>query len=70
MTSALDGVSGQRCLTPAAIFPRGKDPGTHWTGGWAGPRAILDTEVREKNLSLPEIKPPLPGCPICRQTLC
>jgi hypothetical protein len=42
------GVSGQR-HAPAALYPRGKDPGTHCTGGWVGPRAGLDTEVRGKN---------------------
>ena len=34
------GVGGQR-HTPAAL-PQGKRPGTHCTGGWAGPRAGLD----------------------------
>jgi hypothetical protein len=46
-TSALDGVSGERHV-PAALYPRGKDPGTHWTGGWVGPRAGMDAEAREK----------------------
>jgi hypothetical protein len=45
LTSALDGVSGQ-CHT------LGNDPGTHWTGGWVGIRAGVDTEVRERNLCL------------------
>jgi hypothetical protein len=40
LTSALDGVSGQ--LHAPAAFPPGKDPtGTHWVGGWVGPRAVL-----------------------------
>jgi len=52
------GVSGQH-HAPAALYPRGKDPGTHCTGGWVGPRAGLDTfwnltilkdRVKEKNL--------------------
>jgi hypothetical protein len=42
------GVSGQR-HTPAALYPRGKDPGTHWTGGWVGPRAGLDAGARKKS---------------------
>jgi hypothetical protein len=42
-------VSGQR-HAPAALYPRGKDPGTHCTGGWVGPRAGLNTEVRGKIL--------------------
>jgi hypothetical protein len=44
------GVSGQR-HAPAAFYPRGKDPGTHWTRGWVGPRAGLDAEARGKILS-------------------
>jgi hypothetical protein len=43
------GVSGQ-CHAPAALYPQGKDPGTHCTGGWVGPRAGLDTEARGKIL--------------------
>jgi hypothetical protein len=41
------GVSGQR-HAPAALYPREKDPGTHWTGDCVGPRAGLDTEVGGK----------------------
>jgi hypothetical protein len=37
LTSAIDGVSVQRHV-PAALTP-GKKPGTHFTGGWVGPRA-------------------------------
>jgi hypothetical protein len=64
MTSALDGLSGQR-QAPAAFYPRGKDPVTHWTGGWVGPRAGLDTEAigkkssclcRGSNLDLPFVQ--------------
>ena len=33
-------VSGQQ-HTPAALYPRER-PGTHFTGGWVGPRASLD----------------------------
>jgi hypothetical protein len=43
------GVSGQR-HAPAALYPRGKDPpGTHWIGGWVGPRAGLDAGLEEKS---------------------
>jgi hypothetical protein len=42
-------VSGQH-HAPAALYSRGKDPGTHCTGGWVGPRAGLDTEARGKIL--------------------
>jgi hypothetical protein len=43
------GVIGWR-HAPAALYSRGKDPGTHCTGGWVGPRAGLDTEARGKIL--------------------
>jgi hypothetical protein len=43
------GVSGQR-HAPAALYPRGKEPGSHFTGGWVGPRAGPDTEDRGKIL--------------------
>jgi hypothetical protein len=43
-------VNGQR-HAPAAIYPRGKTPGSHCTGGWVGPRAGLDTEARETFLA-------------------
>ena len=40
MTAALEGVSGQQHAL-AALYPRER-PGTHFTGGWVGPRAGLD----------------------------
>jgi hypothetical protein len=47
LTSALDegewSASHPRCFTP-----RESVPGTHWTGGWVGPSAILDTAVKRK----------------------
>jgi hypothetical protein len=42
-------MSGQH-HAPAALYPRGRTPGTHCTGGWVGPRAGLDTEARGKIL--------------------
>ena len=36
MTAALEGGSGQQHV-PAAIYPR-EITGTHFTGGWVGPR--------------------------------
>jgi hypothetical protein len=47
MTSALD-VSERSASRLGRALPPGKDPGTHWTGGWVGPRAGLDTETRGK----------------------
>jgi hypothetical protein len=61
----LMGVSGQR-HAPAALLPPGeRTPGTHWTGGWVGPRAGLDTEAtgkilcpcRESNPDRPIVQP-------------
>jgi hypothetical protein len=40
LTLTVDGVGGQR-NTPAAL-PPGKRPGSHYKGGWVGPRAGLD----------------------------
>jgi hypothetical protein len=40
LTSAIDGVGGQR-HAPAAL-PPGKRPGTHCIGGWVDPRVGLD----------------------------
>jgi hypothetical protein len=58
-------VSGQR-HPPATLYPRG----THCTGGWGGPRAGLDTEVRGKILlPLTGIEPRSPGRPVHSQTL-
>jgi hypothetical protein len=40
--------------------PRERAPGTHWIGGWVGPRAGLDYEEKTKFLILPglELRPP------------
>jgi hypothetical protein len=43
-------VSGQ--LHAAAALPRERAPGTHWIGGWLGPRAVLDPVVKRKIPSL------------------
>jgi hypothetical protein len=40
-------------VTPRPHFsPEERTPGTHWTGGWVGPRADLDIEVGGKILCL------------------
>jgi hypothetical protein len=46
---ALDGGEWSASHAMAALSP-GKDPppGTHWIGGWVGPRATLDTVVKRK----------------------
>jgi hypothetical protein len=61
MTSALDrGVwSASR---PGSALALGKNPGTHCTKGWVGPRAGLDTEGTGRILfPLPGIEPQSPG---------
>jgi hypothetical protein len=42
-------VSGQ-CPPFRALAPGERTSGTHWTGGWVGPRVGLDTEARRKIL--------------------
>jgi hypothetical protein len=55
-------VSGQ--LHAPAAYLQGKSPGTHWIGGWMGPRAVLGAVVkrisssrRESNPRTPIVKP-------------
>jgi hypothetical protein len=49
LTSALDGGEWS-APRPGRALPHGKDPGTHYTGGWVGLKAGLDTEARGKIL--------------------
>jgi hypothetical protein len=35
-------------VTPRQLYPRERAPGTHWIGGWVGPRAVLDAVVKRK----------------------
>jgi hypothetical protein len=51
LTAALDG-GWVVSVTPRPRFtPAERIPGTHCTGGWMGPRAGLDTEVRKKSFA-------------------
>jgi hypothetical protein len=47
LTSALDGCEWS-VSRPGRFTPRERAPGTHWIGGWVGPRAILDAMVKRK----------------------
>jgi hypothetical protein len=69
-TSALDGGEWS-ASRPGPRFSSGqRTTGTHCTGGWVGPRAGLDTQVRGKIISLlPRIEPRSPGHPARSQTL-
>jgi hypothetical protein len=49
-TSALDGGEWSESRPGRAFTLEERTPGTHCTGGWVGPRAGLDTEVRGKIL--------------------
>jgi hypothetical protein len=47
-TLALDG--GEWSAShPGHFTPGARDPVTHWTGGWVGPRGGLDIMARKKN---------------------
>jgi hypothetical protein len=69
LTSALDGVSGQRHAL-AALCPGERTAVTHCAGGWVGLRAGLDTEVRGKiPCPMQGIEHRSPGRPVRSQTL-
>jgi hypothetical protein len=44
LTSALDGCEWS-ASRPGRFTPRERDPGTHWIGGWVGPRAVISKKV-------------------------
>jgi len=45
--TALDGGEWSASC-PGRFTPRERAPGTHWIGGWVGPRLCLDAVVRRK----------------------
>jgi hypothetical protein len=47
LTSALDGGEWSDSRS-GRCTPRERAPGTHWTGGWVGPRAVPDAVVKRK----------------------
>jgi hypothetical protein len=52
LTSTLDG--GEWSASRLGRFTPGEEaPGTHWIGGWVGPRAGLDALDKRKILPLP-----------------
>jgi hypothetical protein len=55
MTSAL--VGGEWLASRFGRFTPGESaPGTHWTGGWVGPRTGLDDVEKRKFLTLPGLE--------------
>jgi hypothetical protein len=63
LTSALDGGEWS-ASRPYRFTPRERGPGTHWIGGWVGPRAVLDAvkgnipnSRRESNPRTPIVQP-------------
>jgi hypothetical protein len=47
LTSGRDG--GEWSASRSGRFtPTERAPGTHWIGGWMGPRAVLDAVVKRK----------------------
>jgi hypothetical protein len=55
LTSAL--VGGKWSVSFPGSFTAGeKAPGTHWIGGWVGPRAGLDAAEKRKFLTLLGLK--------------
>jgi hypothetical protein len=61
-------VSGQ-LHAPARFTPGERAPGTHWIGGWVGPRAGLDDVEKRKFLTLPGLELRLLGRPARSQSL-
>jgi hypothetical protein len=47
VTLALDGGEWS-ASRPGRFTPKERASGTHWIGGWVGPRAVLDAVVRRK----------------------
>jgi hypothetical protein len=64
LTSAQD-VSGQR-HAPAALYPQGMDPCTHWIGGWVDLRVCMGPEATRKVLCL--CRGLNPDRPVCSQS--
>jgi hypothetical protein len=49
-TSELDWGEWSASRPGRGFTPGERTPGTHWTGGWVGPRTGLDTEDRGKTI--------------------
>jgi hypothetical protein len=58
---------GDEWLTPRCC--RFTSPGTHWIGGWLGPRAGLDDMEKRKFLTLPQLELRPLGRPAINQSI-
>jgi hypothetical protein len=68
LTSALAG--GEWSVSrPGRFTPGERAPGTHWVGGWVGPRAGLDDVEKRKFLTLPRLELRPLGRPARSQSL-
>jgi hypothetical protein len=68
LTSAL--VGGEWSASrPCRFTPGERTLGTHWIGGWVGPRAGLDDVVKRKFLTLPGLELRPLGLPARSQSL-
>jgi hypothetical protein len=68
LTTAL--VGGEWSASRSGRFTPGeRTPGTHWIGGWVGPRAGLDTVEKRKLLTLPGLELRLLDRPARSQSL-
>jgi hypothetical protein len=56
-------------FTPRPLNPGEKARGTHWIGGWVGPRTCLDDVKKRKYLILPELELRPLGRPARSQSL-
>jgi hypothetical protein len=55
-TSAVD-IGEWSASRPCCLTPEERAPGTHWIGGWVGPRAGLDAVQKRKILHFRESNP-------------
>jgi hypothetical protein len=54
---------------PGRFTPCERAPGTHWKGGWVGPRSSLDDMEKKKFLTLPGLELQPLRRPACSQLL-
>jgi hypothetical protein len=48
-------------FTPRPLYPWNRAPGTHWIGGWVGPRASLDDVEKKKFIEFIGTRTPTPS---------